>query len=192
MIITLNINRIKHGNELWEVFTVFPKNSLVVDPHRAIHFALWYYRNLNSLANRLPIRDIIYNKDNTVFIYDFENIDAPQTQQIKIQYSPVLGEKKCRVCCYERIINQKSFCMMRGVANNKNSHFKCSYWTEDFETLRTGHALHNARRSVEDARTDQRVSGNIRQHNREHKTFRRDNAHSLRAILRQNHLRNDL
>jgi len=184
MIITLNINRIKHGNELWEIFTTFPKNSLIVDKHRAIYFALWYYRNKNSLADILPLRRIIHNKDNTVYVYDFKNINVPQTKQIKIQYSPILGEKKCRVCCYEKTINQKSICLMRGVANGKHSHFKCPYWTEDFGTLRTNHALHNTRRSGENESSDRRVFGNIREHDREHKTYRTNHDSVVRAILR--------
>lgn len=161
MIVTLNINRIKYGNSLWEIFTASPKNRFIVDPHRAIHHALWYQRNLNSLASVLPLQSIAYNKDNTVFIYNFENIEVSQSQQIIIQYSPILGEKKCRVCCYEKIINQKSFCVMRGVANGKNSHFKCSYWTEDFKTLRIPNALYYTARSNKNATFDRRIYGTV-------------------------------
>lgn len=149
MMVTLNINRIKHGDELLEIFTVFPRNSIMFDRHRAIYLALWYCRNKYSVANILPLKKTTINKDNTVYTYDFQNIDVPQNQQIKIQYSPVLGEKTCRVCAYECVIHNKSVCLMRGVPNKKNSHYKCAYWTESPETLRISHALHNPRRPKE-------------------------------------------
>lgn len=154
MMITLNIQRSKVGNEIWETFTVFPKTSFARDPHRALFFMIWFARNKCSLANKLQLKKIIYNKENTIYVYPFTNIDTLQTEQIKLQYSPILGEKKCRVCRYES--EDQKFCLMRGKRLKKNSHYKCLYWSEKLMTQKgRQHALHHCRRSKEDRRINQ-------------------------------------
>jgi len=192
MIVFLTINRIKQDNEILELFTAYPKSSLLYDQHRAINFVLWYLRGKHSIANIIEIKDIKFNKDSVLYKYNYQPINVPLHQIIPIQYFPVLGEKKCRLCCYERVINNKSFCLMRGVANKPKSYYKCLYWTETFQTLRHSHALHHTRRSKEDASVDRRISRDISGRRKLKFSDRTNNDYTICSILRQTYLRNDL
>lgn len=183
MKVYLNINRLQHKNELWEIFTVFPNNRLIYDSHRAINFAIWKERNKHSIAEILPLKTITTTHEHTIYTFDFVNINVPLNEQIIIQYFPVLGEKKCRTCCYERVINNKSFCLMKGIKNGKNSHYKCFYWTEDFNTLRANNALYYTRRSKEDGSVDERISGNIQLRRKHQSSHRTNNDHTFCSVL---------
>jgi len=139
MRITLDINRVKRGNEIWETFTVSPNNSFIKNPKRAIFNILWFLRNHYSIGDKFPLKRILEFPDRVIYVYDIvelHNVDLHCS--INLNYFPVLGTKTCKVCRNECVIQGEAYCYLKGKKLDKHSHYKCREWSEKFLYSRRG------------------------------------------------------
>jgi len=145
MKIVLTATRIKKQSQIYEIFTVHPKNySLLRDDSRAIAFELWRARNEIAIHKFFPLYDIQYYSDKIIYIYNFieiDNIISVQNLETKeIKYSPMLGKKKCTNCMFYK----NTMCTHKSKTIEKKM-YKCYFWKERNETV--GAHVYNGERS---------------------------------------------
>jgi len=154
VIVKLDINRFKKGNEIWEIFTVLPQLNYIFESNRAIYFELWRQRNLHSIHHLFRLLYIKEFRNKIIYIYEYDPdptlLNTLQLNEtIEIEYFPVLGTKKCSTCYNETIIDNKSYCTKRGKMNEKYSYYKCLYWVEKSLNVKNwGHHGHISRQKT--------------------------------------------
>lgn len=133
MIITLNINRIKNNNIITEIFSWVPANNHIIKSNnRQIFFIIRKHINDNAIHKyNYKLIDINYFNDKIIYTYQYKNNKyIPElNKQIKINYLPVLGTKKCSNCNHRIIYKGKYFCLQRGIKLTKEW-YKCMEWFE--------------------------------------------------------------
>lgn len=119
----------KRGDTIWEMFTVAPRNYLLLDNKRSIFQKLWTMRNTHAIhKNGYRLLQILVGKWQCVYIYEFDKtLKMPKIMEtIVINYVPFLGKKTCAKCQHLK----RGYCTMKGKKLMKYSYYRCLYWVE--------------------------------------------------------------
>ena len=133
MKITLMINRQKIGDTIKETFSVNPEHSYCFSNKRNIFYKLWKTRTTRSIHQDYKLLSIEDEKRKIVYTYEYnKTAKIPKlSENIVIDYNPVLGKKTCYKCIHKRFANGKHLCAMRGKEiKPKKSCYKCLWWNE--------------------------------------------------------------
>lgn len=140
MVITINIVRsMQTDGTILEIFTWNPNVKYYYDESRILQRIIKFTIAKKSMhsAQKIKLTDIIYMERSIIYKYEHtEERNVQMTEQIDIEYNPVLGLKKCMSCLHLKIFNKKLVCLFRGSKGGSNIKFKgCLDWSENYNWL---------------------------------------------------------
>lgn len=124
----------KDNEKIIEILEVNPKNKILADESRSISTFIQNIMSLFSLAHIFPIDSIIQDSP-LIRIHELKykgHTDIPDLySEIKFNYIPYLGKKKCSECLNHRIMKDGSLiCHLRSKKIIGNYWKNCFFYIE--------------------------------------------------------------
>ena len=135
MKISIEINRSKANDKIYERFSIYPKWNKTFDHQKALYYVVWQLTHDLGIGKDYRLIERKELTDSIINVYEYEtNKNVPKlNDRFEFVYLPFQGEKKCSNCIHMRTLkDNKNYCKLRGKKIKNNHWYKCEFMQEIF------------------------------------------------------------